>query len=200
MDALLRDKIKIRSEIINLCSTLSPIYKQNAIAMLSEHLQELISTANKICIYRARDWEPSLDLVILKSMQQSKQLYQPRAVLDNKSMLCERYHEHKNRLFVKTDGLDDLENLIQWHELDIILIPLVAVDKLRGTRLGRGGGYYDTSLNAVKKKNPNIIFCGVGYNCQIVAHVPQEKHDVCLDFFVSESGLINFNRKYSATK
>lgn len=200
MDALLRDKIKIRSEIINLCSTLSPIYKQNAISMLSNHLQSLIDTANKICIYRARDWEPSLDLVILKSLETGKQLYQPRAVLDNKSMLCERYQEQKNRLFVKTNYLDDLESLIQWHELDIILIPLVAVDKLRGTRLGRGGGYYDTSLNAVKKQNPNIIFCGVGYSCQLVSHVPQEKHDVCLDFFVSENGLISFNHKYSEIK
>ncbi len=200
MDALLRDKIRIRSEIINLCSTLPHIYKQNAIGMLSEHLQSLINQSSKICIYRARDWEPSLDLVILQSLKDGKQLYQPRAVLDNKSMLCERYQEHKNRLFVKTNNLDDLDNLIQWHELDIILLPLVAVDKVRGTRLGRGGGYYDTSLNAVKKQNPNIIFCGVGYSCQIVSHVPQEKHDVCLDFFVSESGLINFNRKYLETK
>jgi 5-formyltetrahydrofolate cyclo-ligase len=199
MDALLR-KIKIRSEIINLCSTLSPIYKKNAIEMLSNHLQEVIKDSEKICIYRARDWEPSLDLVIQQCLSDSeKKLYQPRATVDNKNMLCERYMEKENRLFVQNNNKLDESNLIEWHELDVILFPLVAIDK-RGTRLGRGGGYYDTSLHTVKKKNPKIIFCGIGYSCQVVSDIPQEKHDICLDYFVSQNGVINFNRKYFEDK
>jgi len=66
-------------------------------------------------------------------------------------------------------------NLITTNLLDLILVPGVAFD-LHGRRLGRGRGYYDQLLSAVRGKT-----CGVAFDQQIVPEVPVEPHDVFLN-------------------
>ncbi len=56
-------------------------------------------------------------------------------------------------------------------QLDLILVPGVAFD-LHGRRLGRGKGYYDQLLTAVRGTT-----CGVAFDEQIVRAVPVEPHD-----------------------
>ncbi len=56
--------------------------------------------------------------------------------------------------------------------LDLILVPGVAFD-LHGWRLGRGKGFYDRLLAAVRG-----FTCGVAFDEQIVAQIPVESHDV----------------------
>lgn len=58
--------------------------------------------------------------------------------------------------------------------LDLILVPGVAFD-LQGHRLGRGKGFYDQLLVAVRGTT-----CGVAFDEQIVPEVPVEPHDVRL--------------------
>ena len=55
--------------------------------------------------------------------------------------------------------------------LDFVLVPGVAFD-LRGRRLGRGKGYDDQLLAAVRGRT-----CGVAFDQQIVREVPVEPHD-----------------------
>jgi len=56
--------------------------------------------------------------------------------------------------------------------LDFVLVPGVAFD-LHGRRLGRGQGYYDQILPAVRGTT-----CGVAFDEQIVSEVPVGPHDV----------------------
>jgi 5-formyltetrahydrofolate cyclo-ligase len=60
-------------------------------------------------------------------------------------------------------------------KLDLILLPGVAFD-LHGRRLGRGKGFYDQLLAAVRGTT-----CGVAFDEQIVPAVPVEPHDVQLN-------------------
>jgi 5-formyltetrahydrofolate cyclo-ligase len=60
-------------------------------------------------------------------------------------------------------------------KLDLILVPGVAFD-LHGRRLGRGKGFYDRLLAAVRGKT-----CGVAFDEQIVPAVPVEPHDMLLN-------------------
>ena len=39
-------------------------------------------------------------------------------------------------------------------EPDIFIVPMLSFDR-RGYRLGQGGGYYDATLSAYRKKNPS---------------------------------------------
>ena len=65
-------------------------------------------------------------------------------------------------------------------ELDLIIVPGLAYDN-QGGRLGYGGGYYDTFLAT----QPNAFKVGVGFQCQLIAEVPMEEHDVRLDRFIT---------------
>ena len=57
-------------------------------------------------------------------------------------------------------------------QLDLALVPGIAFD-LAGRRLGRGKGFYDRLLIEVPGHK-----CGIAFDAQIVAQVPEEPHDV----------------------
>ena len=71
-------------------------------------------------------------------------------------------------------------------EPSLILIPLVAFDRT-GTRLGRGGGFYDRYLS----ERPDVRAIGVAHGVQEHdARLPREPHDVGLTEIVTENGWI----------
>jgi 5-formyltetrahydrofolate cyclo-ligase len=65
--------------------------------------------------------------------------------------------------------------VVPLNQLDFILVPGVAFD-LAGRRLGRGKGFYDRLLAEVRGHK-----CGVAFDAQIVAHLPEEPHDIRVD-------------------
>lgn len=79
--------------------------------------------------------------------------------------------------------------LLWAHELDVIICPLVAVDK-SGNRMGMGGGFYDTTLGkshqAGLKKPLKIGWC---YDFQVVEQLERQAWDVPLDGLITPSGL-----------
>lgn len=67
------------------------------------------------------------------------------------------------------------------NQLDLVLVPAIAFD-LAGRRLGRGKGFYDRLLAEVCGHK-----CGVAFDEQIVAEVPEEPHDVRVDSILTPS-------------
>ncbi|OSI17365.1 5-formyltetrahydrofolate cyclo-ligase [Neisseria dumasiana] len=79
---------------------------------------------------------------------------------------------------------------IRAHGLHVLFVPLVGIDR-QGYRLGQGGGYYDVSLAALRGRlRPRTV--GVGFACQLCDALPHEPHDIQLDAFVCELGIIRF--------
>jgi 5-formyltetrahydrofolate cyclo-ligase len=75
-------------------------------------------------------------------------------------------------------------------ELGCIVMPGVAFSE-DGLRLGRGGGYYDTTLREV----PLAARVGLAYDVQIVPTLPREPHDQPVDAVVTETRLLAFHRE-----
>lgn len=77
------------------------------------------------------------------------------------------------------------------HDMDVVLLPLLAFDR-RGHRLGTGGGWYDTTFaflrDATRPAHPLLV--GVGYAFQELESVPVEAWDVPLDYVATEEELI----------
>ena len=74
----------------------------------------------------------------------------------------------------------------------LYLIPAVACDR-RGTRLGRGGGWYDRILAGVSYR------AAVIYSCQLAeTPLPVEPHDVPMWRIVTENGVITPESIYNA--
>jgi 5-formyltetrahydrofolate cyclo-ligase len=68
---------------------------------------------------------------------------------------------------------------------DLIILPLVAFDKCCN-RLGYGGGFYDRTIARASKYKSSITV-GYAYECQKSSKtLPVCKHDVPLDFVVTE--------------
>ena len=70
--------------------------------------------------------------------------------------------------------------------IDLFLIPLAACDR-QGNRLGFGRGCYDRALAGASGYK-----LGIGFHCQLVDHLPSDAHDIPMNGFISEEGLIKF--------
>lgn len=80
-------------------------------------------------------------------------------------------------------------------DMHLILAPLVGFDD-HGNRIGMGRGYYDRALAFRRRRTqvsaPRVV--GVAYDCQRVALLPVQPHDVPLDAILTPSGLRRFTR------
>jgi 5-formyltetrahydrofolate cyclo-ligase len=76
---------------------------------------------------------------------------------------------------------------------DSILTPLIGFDK-HGTRLGRGGGYYDRTIAFLRKIKPYCQIIGMATEQQYVETLPHEFHDEQLDSVITESHIFCFSK------
>ncbi len=74
---------------------------------------------------------------------------------------------------------------------DILLVPLLAFDR-QGYRLGKGGGYYDATLEYMRSQK-QILAIGLGYASQAVLFsLPREPHDQKLDAVLTPQEFLRF--------
>lgn len=73
-------------------------------------------------------------------------------------------------------------------QIDIFLLPCLGLDR-KGTRLGRGKGFYDRIL----AQNSKAITLAVAWDIQVEPSLPQESHDVSIDGIVTQSWSLFFN-------
>lgn len=73
---------------------------------------------------------------------------------------------------------------------DIVLVPLVAFDRA-GHRIGYGAGYYDRTLEALRRHR-TVTAIGLAFTVQEIPQVPALSHDVRLDYVLTETGVFGF--------
>jgi len=71
---------------------------------------------------------------------------------------------------------------------DVILVPLLAFDQ-RGYRLGWGGGYYDRTLELLRKTG-KVTAIGVAFEAQQIDEVPCNEYDQPVDWIITENKAI----------
>ena len=98
----------------------------------------------------------------------------------------------KEPLYINNFGILEPNNSNKEFVPDLILVPLVAFDN-QLNRIGYGKGYYDRSLEKIKKINKNTISLGIAYSFQRSNNIPVKKHDFKLDYIFTERGVISSN-------
>ncbi len=68
-------------------------------------------------------------------------------------------------------------------QLELVLAPALAVSK-NGTRLGKGGGYFDRALSGFKGDVYPLVF-----ESEFVDYLPREAHDKSVQGVITEKGL-----------
>lgn len=153
----------------------------------------------KIGIYLDAFGELPVQPIIDWAKRHHFDIYLPVVIKPNtalKFIKMPSYHAKNWRLIKHSLGMRQPANLrqaVSVNQLDILFMPLVAVDKF-GYRMGMGGGFYDRTLAKSKTKPIKI---GWAYDFQFVEKLEVNAWDVKLDFAIFPSGLQKFKRHLS---
>ena len=97
---------------------------------------------------------------------------------------------------LKKGKLGNLEPYLNTHNIlpQLIIVPMLMFDK-NLNRLGYGGGYYDKSINELRKyfssEKKDFITIGLAYSSQQTKSIPHEGHDEQLDFIITEKQMLS---------
>jgi len=116
--------------------------------------------------------------IMLNILEQGKNLLLPKIVNDNIEFYIipnlETLEKGNFEIMEPKDSCKKAE------KIDCVLIPTVGVSK-SGVRLGYGKGYYDRFLSLI-----DAVKISLTYSKQIVKSIPNESHDVKIDWIVTE--------------
>lgn len=153
---------------------------------------DIFLTNQHFACYLAADHEIETQLFIEHIFQHKKQCYLPR--LEQDHMIFAHYDLGDpltpNQFNILEPTITQ-RNHRDAKKMDVILTPLVGFDS-KGHRLGMGGGFYDRTLESVKRQAKPIII-GLAFECQRIEAVPTEAWDIPLDAILTEHGLEFFS-------
>ena len=181
-------KDKIRKEILVKRNILSDKDINKKSDSIIKNLASYIENVQNIMIFM--DMKTEVKITKLLELYPKKNFFISKIINSkNREMKINKYN--KNELILHKFGYYESSSNDFYDEeiLDVVIVPALTFDSKKN-RIGFGGGYYDTFLEKVRKKNNKVLFIGVCYDFQIIDSVPTEKHDVTLDFVVSESKII----------
>ena len=181
-------KDKIRKEILAKRNILSDKDINKKSDLIIKNLASYIENVQNIMIFM--DMKTEVKITKLLELHPKKNFFISKITNSkNREMKINKYN--KNELILHKFGYYESSSNDFYDEeiLDVVIVPALAFDSKKN-RIGFGGGYYDTFWEKVRKKNNKVLFIGVCYDFQIIDSVPTEKHDITLDFVVSESKII----------
>ena len=181
-------KDKIRKEILAKRNILSDKDINKKSDLIIKNLASYIENVQNIMIFM--DMKTEVKITKLLELYSKKNFFIYKITNSkNREKKINKYN--KNEVILHKFGYYESSSNDFYDEeiLDVVIVPALAFDSKKN-RIGFGGGYYDTFLEKVRMKNNKALFIGVCYDFQIIDSVPTEKHDVTLDFVVSESKII----------
>ena len=181
-------KDKIRKEILAKRNILSDKDINEKSDLIIKNLASYIENVQNIMIFM--DMKTEVKITKLLELYPKKNFFISKITNSkNREMKINKYN--KNELILHKFGYYESSSNDFYDEeiLDVVIVPALAFDSKKN-RIGFGGGYYDTFLEKVRKSNNKALFIGVCYDFQIIDNIPTEKHDVTLDFVVSENKII----------
>jgi 5-formyltetrahydrofolate cyclo-ligase len=151
------------------------VASQRACALLEK--QPVWQNASSILFYAPLPAELDIWPLVARVLGEGKQAALPRFVPEHDGYVACAVRNPEQEITVGRFGIREPVPgcpATALNRLDFILVPGVAFD-LQGRRLGRGKGFYDQLLAAVRGTT-----CGVAFDEQIVGAVPVEPHDISL--------------------
>lgn len=189
------EKRALRRELRGRRSQMGRDVRAAATVKINRLLKRYIKRGRKIGVYWPMGKELRLDGFVRAAQKRGAKLYLPYIEPRSRRMWFTPYpadgtKQERKRGRAKLHVPQFTGKKIRVHQLSLLLVPIVGIDK-RGYRLGQAGGYYDATLSAMKYRLQTQTL-GVGFGCQLTDTLPTEPHDLPLDGFVSESGVLVF--------
>lgn len=182
-------KQTVRAEVAARTKNLSPVYCREADQAICRWVTQsrLYREAQTVFCYVGMEREIDTTALLRAVLRDGKRLAVPLC-LPEKGLMEAR----------EIRGLGDLVSgrfgilapkldcpAVEPEALDLAIVPC-CTGNARGQRLGYGGGYYDRYLP--RTKCPTILLCRHQLER---GDIPVEEHDVQMDYFVSERGIVS---------
>jgi 5-formyltetrahydrofolate cyclo-ligase len=170
----------LRDQIREALKGLSPEERAVGSSRICERLQTetVWQEAGAVLLFMPAVFEPDIRSLIDAALRSGKRVALPRySAEQNFYVPCQ---VEKLSSDLQAGPFSILEptlacRIFPANQLDFALVPGVGF-ALNGGRLGRGKGYYDRLLAGVRG-----FKCGVGFECQLLADIPLEPHDIRLN-------------------
>jgi 5-formyltetrahydrofolate cyclo-ligase len=173
------DKSALRARVRELVRAMTADQRASLARMLCQTMQQqtLWHQAKSVLCFSPLAGEPDITPLLDEALRSKKMVALPRfdSAANGYSAAC--IAQRSELVSAKFGALEPAAGcpLVPLNQLDLVLVPGVAFD-FAGRRLGRGKGFYDRLLAEVRGHK-----CGVAFDEQIVAEVPEEPHDVRVD-------------------
>jgi 5-formyltetrahydrofolate cyclo-ligase len=98
------------------------------------------------------------------------------------------FWDHDTTLQPNRFGIDEPVDAepVRVDDLDVVVVPAVAVDRL-GNRLGFGAGYYDRTLAG---RRPGTLVVAAVFSVQVLDEITPRSWDVPVDVVVTDAEVI----------
>lgn len=189
------DKAALRKEAESRRRALSPEVIERWGGEVQRHLAALPLFSDRVvravAVYDAQPFEVPLGELVLELNARGVDCVFPRVVKGSKELVFHLVGDEwtKGPFGIREPSPRSPVRAIS--EIDVFLVPGVAFTR-EGARIGRGAGYYDTTL---ARRGPQAKTIGIAFESNVVPHVPMEAHDVWLDYVATERGVFPASRR-----
>lgn len=192
-------KNQLRKELRQRRRALTPAQQAQASAQILRHLLQFpaFMRGSRIALYIANDGEIDPSPIAQRLWQMGKHCYLPvlRPASERELWFVEFTRE--TQLIPNRFGIPEPDHRLAYklptHLLDAVLMPLVGFDH-NGSRLGMGGGFYDTTF-AFKHAKPNgkPLLIGLAHSCQEVDSLQTDSWDIPLAAIATEKEILKIS-------
>jgi 5-formyltetrahydrofolate cyclo-ligase len=178
--------------MLALRNSISPAQLDYLSSKIAQRLFKLkeIEDAETVSMYLHIGSEVRTGEVLAWCMSRGKRVIVPVTNKQNRRLIFSKLKSPEKELQVGAFGIPEPKpeflSPIPLEEAQVVLVPGIAWD-LRGYRIGYGGGYYDRSINALRRQMPTI---GLAYELQIVREIPTSRYDRQVNKLVTERRVI----------
>ena len=173
-------KAALRKQLLAARRSIADDVRAAEARMLNEHVELLVSSGSTVCAYVPVRTEPgSIEMLNVLLHRAGRVLLPVARTTADDTPLPLWWGEYRPGALTRGRwGL--LEPPEPWlaesalAEAGVVLVPALAVDR-RGTRLGRGRGFYDRSLPG---RSPHARLIAVVRDDELVDELPADPHDV----------------------
>ena len=164
----------------------SAIDHAGPVAALARFLEANVPDGARVVIYDALDDEVSLTALVAAHQEPERRFALTRTP-DEGHRLTLHPLRRPDRAATGTGTANPSSAAPRWPTPDVgaVLVPGLGFDRV-GTRLGRGGGYYDRFL---ARLDPSVLRIGVTGGI-IVDRLPVEEHDVAMTHLVTAGAVV----------
>lgn len=173
-------KAAVREQVRGALRQLTPGERATASAMICERVLNCAPwrAAQSVLLFHALPDEPDAAALICGALAAGKLVALPRYSAESAGYEAAHIADLSRDCIPGRYGVTEPAPhcpSTELNQLDFALVPGVAFDPA-GRRLGRGKGYFDRLLERFRG-----IKCGVAFDFQVVAELPEEPHDVKLN-------------------